>query len=108
VAAGQKVNIGGTVVFKTFDVPPGAHLTIGTPITLPHVIVPKGTTVTVHGTAVTTPPDDRQALRAALAALKDVPAVLSANGHVSFSANREANLAPTVRIVRHGHFVRFP
>jgi branched-chain amino acid transport system substrate-binding protein len=53
-------------------------------------------------------PSDRRALRAALAALKDVPAVLSANGHFSFSANREANLAPTVRIVRHGHFVRFP
>jgi branched-chain amino acid transport system substrate-binding protein len=51
---------------------------------------------------------DRRALRAALAALKDVPAVLSANGYFSFSANREANLAPTVRIVRHGHFVRFP
>jgi branched-chain amino acid transport system substrate-binding protein len=51
---------------------------------------------------------DRQALRAALAALKDVPAVLSASGHFSFSANREANLAPTVRIVRHGRFVRFP
>jgi branched-chain amino acid transport system substrate-binding protein len=51
---------------------------------------------------------DRQALRAALAALQDVPAVLSATGHFSFSANREANLVPTVRIVRHGRFVRFP
>jgi hypothetical protein len=52
VAAGQKVNIEGTAVFQTFDVPPGAHLTMGTPVTLPHVIVPKGTTVTVHGPSV--------------------------------------------------------
>ena len=61
MAAGQKVNIGGTAVFKTFDVPPGAHLTIGTPVTLPHVIVPTGTTVTVHGNAVV----DRLTLRQA-------------------------------------------
>jgi hypothetical protein len=52
VAAGQTVNIGGTAVFKTFDVPPSAHLMIGTPVTLPHVIVPEGTTVAMHGTAV--------------------------------------------------------
>lgn len=51
---------------------------------------------------------DRRALRVALAALKDVPAVLSANGHFSFTAHREANLTPTVRIVRRGRFVRFP
>jgi branched-chain amino acid transport system substrate-binding protein len=52
--------------------------------------------------------DDRRALRAALAALKHVPSVLSPSGHFSFTANRESNLSPTVRIVRHGHFVRFP
>jgi branched-chain amino acid transport system substrate-binding protein len=51
---------------------------------------------------------DRRELRAALAALKHVPAVLSPSGYFSFTANREANLSPTVRIVRHGHFVRYP
>jgi branched-chain amino acid transport system substrate-binding protein len=52
--------------------------------------------------------DDRGALRAALAALRHVPSVLSASGHFSFTAAREASLTPTVRIVRHGRFVRFP
>jgi len=52
--------------------------------------------------------DDRRALRAALAALRHIPSVLSPSGHFSFTVAREANLTPTVRIVRHGHFVRFP
>jgi hypothetical protein len=42
----------------------------------------------------------RQALRAALAALKDVPAALSATSHFSFSANREANLGVIARAIR--------
>lgn len=52
--------------------------------------------------------DDRRALRPALAALRHVPSVLSPSGHFSFTPAREANLTPTVRIVRHGHFVHFP
>jgi branched-chain amino acid transport system substrate-binding protein len=52
--------------------------------------------------------DNRQSLRAALASLKDVPSVLAATGHFSFTPQREATLAPTVRIVRHGQFVPFP
>ena len=51
---------------------------------------------------------NRRALRAALANLKGVPSVLSASGHFSFTANRQANLTPTVQIVRHGKFVHFP
>jgi branched-chain amino acid transport system substrate-binding protein len=51
---------------------------------------------------------DRRAVRDALAALKGVPSVLSATGQFSFTPGREANLVPTVRIVRHGEFVRFP
>ena len=50
---------------------------------------------------------DRRALRAALAGLKGVPTVLSATGRFSFTAQREANLTPIVRVVRHGRFVRF-
>jgi branched-chain amino acid transport system substrate-binding protein len=50
---------------------------------------------------------NRKALRAALADLKDVPTVLSASGRFSFTARREPNLTPTVRIVRHGRFVRY-
>lgn len=51
---------------------------------------------------------DRSELRAALAALRHVPSVLSPSGHFSFTAAREARLTPTVRIVRHGRFVHFP
>jgi branched-chain amino acid transport system substrate-binding protein len=51
--------------------------------------------------------DDREALRAALAGLTAIPSVLSPTGHFSFTAQREPTLAPTVRIVRHGQFVRF-
>jgi branched-chain amino acid transport system substrate-binding protein len=50
----------------------------------------------------------RRELRTALANLKGVPSVLSADGHFAFTAKREANLAPIVRIVRHEKFVRFP
>jgi branched-chain amino acid transport system substrate-binding protein len=52
--------------------------------------------------------DNRKDLRAALAALKDVPTVLSASGHFSFTADREPKLTPTVRVVRGGRFVRLP
>lgn len=52
--------------------------------------------------------DDRRALRGALANLRDVPSVLSASGHFSINARREANLTPTVQIVRGRRFVRFP
>lgn len=48
---------------------------------------------------------DRRALRAALAATKDVPVVLGAGSAFSFTAHREANLAPTVQVVHKGRFV---
>lgn len=51
---------------------------------------------------------NRRALRAALATLNHVPSVLSATGQFSMTANREANLEPTVQIVRNGRFVHFP
>jgi branched-chain amino acid transport system substrate-binding protein len=50
---------------------------------------------------------DRRALRAALTTLKGVPSVLSPTGHFSFSADREARMTPTVRIVRNGRFQRY-
>jgi branched-chain amino acid transport system substrate-binding protein len=63
------------------------------------------TVVTALRNARTT--DDRRALRAALSTLKNVPSVLSPSGHFSMSVDREANLSPTVRIVRNGRFERF-
>jgi hypothetical protein len=51
---------------------------------------------------------NRRALRAALATLNHVPSVLSATGRFSMTANREANLEPTIQIVRNGRFVHFP
>jgi hypothetical protein len=63
------------------------------------------TVVTALRNARTT--SDRRALRAALSILKNVPSVLSPSGHFSMSADREANLSPTVRIVRNGRFERF-
>jgi branched-chain amino acid transport system substrate-binding protein len=59
----------------------------------------------LHNAHTTT---DRKELRAALAGLKDVPTVLSTSGYFSFTAHREVDMSPTVRIVRRGRFVRFP
>lgn len=50
---------------------------------------------------------NRRGLRTALASLEDVPSVLSASGHFSFTATRELDLTPLVRTVLHGRFVRF-
>ena len=52
-------------------------------------------------------PGDRQAVRTALASLKDVPVVVGSTGSFSFTAQREANLTPTVQVVLHGRFQRF-
>jgi branched-chain amino acid transport system substrate-binding protein len=51
--------------------------------------------------------DDRSGLRAALAGLKDVPSLLPATGHFSFTPQREANLTPAVQIVHRGEFIPF-
>ncbi|HWE63164.1 MAG TPA: ABC transporter substrate-binding protein [Chloroflexota bacterium] len=50
---------------------------------------------------------DRHAVRAALAAIANVPVVIGSGGTFSFTAQREAKLAATVQIVRNGRFVTF-
>lgn len=49
----------------------------------------------------------RDAVRAALATVRDVPVVLGSTGVFSFTAARDANLIPTVQVVRGGHFTAF-
>jgi branched-chain amino acid transport system substrate-binding protein len=66
-----------------------------------------GVDIMAAGIKLANTTSDRQALRAALSRVANVPVVTGATGNFSFTRTRDAGELGTVQIVQHGRFVQY-